>query len=465
MKKTLLLKILLLALLLCSATALADAYVLLEDGTAMITRASCYKSWNVPETVDGHPVTAIGDFAAQSEDYLETVTIPDYVTSIGENPFRFCNKLKEIVVSPEHPTLAVVDGVLYSKPDKRLVCVPPGLKKRAVAIPKGIRIIGAYAFGGNDHLKNLDIPDTVEVIGTYAFYLCNWIEEIVLPNSVTTIGDRAFLSCSSLERLNIPNSVREVGINPFGGSENLKLKISSNHPALTYSNGALYSKADKRLVCQVKRNATSLSIAKGTEIIGEDACAFAELRSITIPNTVKRIENGALSSFELRSITIPSSVTYIGDEAFSFCGYLKSVTVPASVTHLGARAFERCSELKKADIRGPIETIGPKTFSDCAELSSVTLPETLREIGESAFERTYLGTVKLPEGLTTIGAKAFSAANLKTITIPDSVTEIGPDAFKNNPDLIVKTENEYAKQYCRDNKVPLAGDDSLDWLK
>ena len=47
------------------------------------------------------------------------------------------------------------------------------------------------------------------------------------------------------------------------------------------------------------------------------------LQSITIPNSVTKIENYAFSWCEsLQSVTIPNSVTSIGDEAFSFCEHL-----------------------------------------------------------------------------------------------------------------------------------------------
>ena len=53
---------------------------------------------------------------------LTSITFPDSVTNIVSNPFICCENLTEILVSPDHPTLAIIDGVLFSKSGKRPVC-------------------------------------------------------------------------------------------------------------------------------------------------------------------------------------------------------------------------------------------------------------------------------------------------------------------------------------------------------
>lgn len=82
-------------------------YVLLEDGSAKITKFNGYgDSKTIPEELDGHPVSAIGASAFAPYAQLETVEIPDSVTDIEGNPFTDCNNLQTIEVSADHPTLA-----------------------------------------------------------------------------------------------------------------------------------------------------------------------------------------------------------------------------------------------------------------------------------------------------------------------------------------------------------------------
>ena len=120
-------------------------YILLEDGTAEIKKYSGNaETLEIPDQMDGHRVTGIGQDAFFWCNSLTSVTIPESVTNIGNdafymcssltsvtipnsvaamgiNPFVSCDKLQTIRVSPDHPYLAVIDNALFSKPDKRLI--------------------------------------------------------------------------------------------------------------------------------------------------------------------------------------------------------------------------------------------------------------------------------------------------------------------------------------------------------
>ena len=145
-----------LALLLClCAPAVADEpieyragdyrYVLLADGTAEIVAYTGLASgMTLPAELDGYKVTSIGEKAFASKKLssiiipegitsigdgaffscasLTSVTIPDSVVHVGANPFADCSSLNSIRVSPSHPVLATIDGVLFNKTAKELIC-------------------------------------------------------------------------------------------------------------------------------------------------------------------------------------------------------------------------------------------------------------------------------------------------------------------------------------------------------
>ena len=72
-------------------------------------------------------VTSIGENAFTYCSSLTSVTIPNSVTSIAGNPLACCYKLTDIIVSPDHPYLITLNGVLFNKSDRRLVCYPCAL--------------------------------------------------------------------------------------------------------------------------------------------------------------------------------------------------------------------------------------------------------------------------------------------------------------------------------------------------
>ena len=257
-------------------------YKLHEDGTAEVVRCNLTDVKTdakivIPEQLDGHPVTAIDDWAFFPCDGLTEIVIPDSVVTIipdsvvtmGYNPFWNCPLLKRIVVSPDHPVLATIDGVLFDKTKKSLLCYPRGLTAgyyeiprviveigdgafwacdslTEIVIPNGITSIGDRAFGSCDSLTEVVIPNGVTSIGDSAFWACDSLTKIVIPNGVTSIGDRAFECCDSLTEVVIPDSVTSIGLFAFGQCDMLTLTVGRDSYAAEYAknNGITYTYPD-----------------------------------------------------------------------------------------------------------------------------------------------------------------------------------------------------------------------------
>lgn len=134
---------------------------------------------------------------------------------------------------------------------------------------------------------------------------------------------------------------------------------------------------------------------------------------------------------KLTSVTIPNSVTSIGNGAFACCSGLTSVTIPNSVTSIGGFAFACCSGLTSMTIPNSVTNIGGSAFFCCTGLTSVTIPNSVTSIESSAFWGcSGLTSVKIPDSVTSIGQGAFeNCSSLRSVTIPDSVTTLGSSAF------------------------------------
>ena len=194
-------------------------YVLLEDGGARITGYDGDDAeLTVPDELDGYPVqeigedafsfcnsltsvilpdslSSIGDDAFSRCSFLTSITLPDSLTSIGGNPFSGCYSLAEIDVSPDNPVFAQIDGVLYEKATKTLICYPAGKAGDSFAVPDGILAIGDDAFSGCYSLTSVTLPDGLTSIGDLAFFYCSSLTSATLPDSLTSIGDFAFMGC------------------------------------------------------------------------------------------------------------------------------------------------------------------------------------------------------------------------------------------------------------------------------
>ena len=277
-------------------------YRLLEDGTAEILAYTGKElALVLPETLDGCPVTSIGNEAFYNYRYsmedltipasvthigsyafsmtdLEEIEIPAGVVSMGDNPFGYCTSLKTITVAGENPVFYMEDGVLFCRDDHSLVCFPNLLadpyedgdeddyEPVTYKVPAGTEIIRGGAFGGVECLSEILLPDSLRVIGSQAFGFCWSLDSLIIPDSVTEIGDAAFDTCKYLSRVVLPAGLKRIP------------------PMLFYECESLYE-AD-----------------------------------------------------------IPESVTEIGDSAFSDRSSLEKVRIPDSVQSIGEYAFESCSK-------------------------------------------------------------------------------------------------------------------------
>ena len=151
--------------------------------------------------------------------------------------------------------------------------------------------------------------------------------------------------------------------------------------------GVKYSRDGKKLLeASSSLRDKEYVVREGTEVICDGAFFFNYLLSVTIPNSVTSIGNGAFSScFSLQSVTIPNSVTKIGEGTFSDCYSLQSVTIPNSVTSIGYRAFLSCYSLQSVTIPNSVTSIGKIAFSSCYSLQSINIPNSVTKIGNYAF--------------------------------------------------------------------------------
>ena len=160
-------------------------------------------------------------------------------------------------------------------------------------------------------------------------------------------------------------------------------------------------------------------------------------------------------------ITVPAEientpVTVIGENAFAD-SYVTSVSLPDSVTRIEKSAFFDCKSLLQIDFGKNVESVGRYAFFGCNNLISISFGESLKEIEEYAFNScSAIESIVFPDSLEYLGNHSFYlCSSLFKVFIPDSVSKLGIEVFKscdNNFKIYAPAESS-ASKYANDNSI------------
>ena len=171
------------------------------------------KNKTVTEITVPDYVTEIGDWAFSNCSNLNNVTLGRSIIRIGESAFRNSDAITSIyftgnilnwcniVFEDKWANPISQSGDFYI--DNKLVT--------DIVIPNSIITIGNYQFRNCSNITSVEMPDGITTIGEDAFEYCWGLERINLPEGVVSIGREAFAHCDNLTSLIIPHSVTSIG--------------------------------------------------------------------------------------------------------------------------------------------------------------------------------------------------------------------------------------------------------------
>ena len=150
----------------------------------------------------------IGGEAIKECPDLETILLPEGLTSIKRYAFSSCSKLKNVILPSTVSELGV--GVFYSCKSLEDVIIPNGITEISEALCKECT-----------SLKNIVFSTSVKSIGKQAFTYCTSLEEITIPDTVTSISENAFNRCTGLKEVTLSKNVKTLPYRAFGYCSNL----------------------------------------------------------------------------------------------------------------------------------------------------------------------------------------------------------------------------------------------------
>lgn len=289
----------------------------------------------------------------------------------------------------------------------RVICIEDkafaGCMSTNIINTDNVKLVDSRAFDGSA-VSMLDFKNGVVMVGNNIIIDVNEdADEIVLPRDCVVshaiekrhlkkavIKDMKMLSDLQLNADTIiiddDNERVKASLAKYGLAYAKTIELTERTRSIGYTDidGIVYSADKKALIVCPGGRTKPVNIPEGTEVISAFAFADSMIESVSMPDSLKRIEQ----------------------HAFNGCKCLMHVDIGKGLTNLGE----------------PFNS--GAMFNGCRSLQHIDIPENIKYISSSCFSNSGLTSVTLHEGLETIDSGAFNCA-IQNVEIPKSVKNIG----------------------------------------
>ncbi|MCL2695680.1 MAG: leucine-rich repeat domain-containing protein [Clostridiales bacterium] len=222
----------------------------------------------------------IGELAFQNID-VSFLEIPKNVTVIEETAF-FWNWQDAFYVDENNPNFCAIDGVLFDKDVSTLIAYPTQRDGNIYEIPATVKHIAAYAF--------------------IAWDICTPLSGIVLPEGLVSMGDGAFARGYAFFKTTLPKSLRTIGAYAF---EDLWMH--------------------------------DLILPEGIEELPDRVFAYADLKRIVLPGSLKMMHNEAFyGCYKLEQVYFLGNPPALAENAPLLCNEKVILYYPSSLSSVWA---------------------------------------------------------------------------------------------------------------------------------
>lgn len=154
-----------------------------DEATILGCHSSLTGTVEIPGTISGYKVTAIGEKAFAGNSKIEKLVISADIKSIGD--MAFAGGKFDVEVSADNTVYMTESGILYNKTKLALIYCPANKLGEKAEIPAGVTVIANGAFSGSDKMESIKIPDSVLTIGEGAFDGCTALKNVYFDGTKT----------------------------------------------------------------------------------------------------------------------------------------------------------------------------------------------------------------------------------------------------------------------------------------
>lgn len=331
----------------------------------------------IPEKINGKPVTWFSSEAFKENATLKEITIPASVPHVSEKSFKHCVSLEKVTML-------------------------------------GSTSVGEEAFSECYKLKTITVNGFV---WESAFENCTSLETAYIDHSY--IYGNAFKGCTKLKSVELGEHVGKCDATAFDGCTALaEIVLSEDNVSFKVKNGRLYERGEDtplfaNVKAVVKRTSERIDSSQATDpkyfeytekdgeitikkytgtdtvmvipeeingkpVVGINYDAFKGNTTIVEVVISGLVEMISFNAFEgctaLKKVTLLGR-TSICDEAFKGCVNLRSIAVKGSVNK---GAFEGCIQLRSVEIGADVYKIEEGAFDGCTALTEIKVSEDNR---------------------------------------------------------------------------------------
>lgn len=304
---------------------------------------------------------------------LDTLTIGNNVTTLIPNCLQ--NMVTKHLIFEEGSTITEIPNH----------CVYGNANLESVVLPENLTTISEEAFQACYSLQSLELPSTITTIKRNGFFGCHSLETITGLENVEYIGNHAFFNNISLKEVYIGEKVNYLGAASFFNTYSLeKVTIDNKYMLDETTSETICKTSETQTEPQVQNYITRVfgrdnrkfdhsGLASHLNFNKENCTPQHSYFELVFTDKVEQLQDYECEGMYVNKVIIQDNgLTEIPYMCFSNCEYLETVDL-GTVNNIEEYAFTCCTSLTEIELPMSVSNVGEYAFSGCDTLEKIYL--------------------------------------------------------------------------------------------